>query len=55
MSRSREQKSCRLRRIREQVNENFSPLREAVIPLSPSLYVPLGAFSSLGLDLEKYR
>ena len=45
MSQSREQKSYRLRHIHEQINENLIRLREAVIPLSPSLYVPLGAFT----------
>ena len=47
MSQSREQKSYRLRRIREQVDENFRPLREAVIPSRP----PCMSLSELSVRL----
>ncbi len=52
MSQSREQKSYRLRHIHEQINESLIRLREAIIPLSPFSYVPLGAFNSPALDLR---
>ena len=52
MSQSREQKSYRLRHIHEQINETLTWLREAIIPLSPFSYVPLGAFNSPALDLK---
>ena len=53
MSQSREQTSHRLRHIHEQINENLTRLREAIIPLSPSSYVPLGALNSPDSVLRK--